>query len=128
MPDDKQQRTTWVGSGRGGERGDTPDPSSPLYHPVLGDLDQLAARARAARRGNQPSGPGGKFSRLAVWAKTKNGEARASLEQHWKKSDTARADEKRLQQQADAAHRDRVRTAVISLRSNPGGNDGNTQK
>jgi hypothetical protein len=109
------------------------DTTSPLYSPftaLSANLDRLSDRARRAntsKMATTPSGPGGNFTRLALWAKA-NLEDKAKFEKFWKSQDQKKFDAAKVQQEALAAQRDRVKQGVAAIQSMAGGLNGNNQK
>jgi phage-related minor tail protein len=101
------------------------DTSNPLYTPTGGDrLDQLAAKARAKTVGNQPTGPGGRMSRLAQWVAASVDE-RPGMEEYWRKKDGAKFKQQLDQKKAEDERRARIKQSIADIRTMGGNGNGN---
>jgi hypothetical protein len=98
------------------------DTSNPLYTPTGGDrLEQLAQKARAKTVGNQPTGPGGRWSRLAKWVAA-SVESRPDLEAAWRKKDSAKFKQQVDTKKLDDERRARIKQSITDIRSMDNGN------
>jgi hypothetical protein len=86
-----------------------PDPSNPLYTPLIGKLDEVAGRARDAKSKTAAKSKG--YSRLGAWAKA-TVEARKGLMKKWSEDDAAaRAEHERKRKAEQDQHAQSVEDA-----------------